>query len=135
MLFLGYLNPEQDASAFDDDGWFRTGDLGSLDEDGYVTVSGRLKDVIIRRGENISATEVEGVLYDHPKVADVVVVGVPDAELGERAVAVAIARRADDPPALDELAAGASVRVWRSRSGPSDSRSSTTSRATRAGSR
>ena len=117
VLFLGYLNPRQDASAFDDDGWFRTGDLGALDADGYVTVSGRLKDVIIRRGENISATEVEGVLYDHPKVADVVVVGVPDAELGERAVAVAIARRADDPPALDELArwcerAGLAKQKW-----------------------
>ncbi len=117
VLFRGYLNGERDAAAFDDDGWFRTGDLGSLDDDGYVTVSGRLKDVIIRRGENISATEVEGVLYDHPKVADVVVVGVPDPLLGERAVAVVIPRSADDLPTLAELtaacdAAGLAKQKW-----------------------
>ena len=85
---LGYLDPALDADAFDDDGWFRTGDLGRVDDDGNVTITGRLKDVIIRKGENISAKEVEDLLYTHPKVADVAVIGLPDAERGERVCAV-----------------------------------------------
>jgi non-ribosomal peptide synthetase component E (peptide arylation enzyme) len=77
-----------DKDAFDDDGYFRTGDLGKLDADGNVTITGRLKDIIIRKGENISAKEVEDLLFQHPKVADVAVIGLPDPASGEIACAV-----------------------------------------------
>ena len=69
-------------------GYFRSGDLGVVDAEGYVTITGRLKDVIIRHGENISAKEVEDLLYEHPAVADVAVIGLPDPKTGERACAV-----------------------------------------------
>jgi cyclohexanecarboxylate-CoA ligase len=88
MLFRGYTDPEQTAAAFDDDGFFRTGDLGVIRDDGHVCVTGRLKDVIIRKGENIGAQEVESALYEHPRVAAVAVIGLPDRERGERVCAV-----------------------------------------------
>jgi acyl-CoA synthetase (AMP-forming)/AMP-acid ligase II len=84
----GYLDASLDAEAFDDEGFFRTGDLGFVDAEGYVVITGRLKDVIIRKGENISAKEVEDLLYTHEKVADVAVIGLPDPSLGERCCAV-----------------------------------------------
>ena len=74
----GYTDPALDAEAFDDDGLFRTGDLGHLRHDGHVMLTGRLKDIIIRKGENISAKEIEDLLYTHPKVGDVAVIGLPD---------------------------------------------------------
>ena len=86
QLMVGYLDAALDAEAFDDDGYFRTGDLGRLDERGMLVITGRLKDVIIRKGENVSAKEVEDHLYTHPKVADVAVIGLPDAERGEHGV-------------------------------------------------
>jgi acyl-CoA synthetase (AMP-forming)/AMP-acid ligase II len=104
VVCAGYLDPERDAEAFDADGFFRTGDLGHVDADGYVTVSGRLKDVIIRKGENISAKEVEDVLYAHPAVAEVAVIGLPDPVLGERCCAVVLAVAGRQPPTLDEVA-------------------------------
>ncbi len=88
MVFRGYTDPAATAEAFDDDGWFRTGDLGHLRSDGHVVLTGRLKDVIIRKGENISAQEIEHLLYAHPKVGDVAVIGLPDRERGERVCAV-----------------------------------------------
>jgi cyclohexanecarboxylate-CoA ligase len=88
QLCRGYLDPSLDAEAFDADGFFRTGDLGSLDAEGFIRITGRLKDVIIRKGENISAQEVENLLYGHPKVADAAVIGLPDPALGERCCAV-----------------------------------------------
>jgi acyl-CoA synthetase (AMP-forming)/AMP-acid ligase II len=88
QVIRGYLDPQLDAEAFDDQGYFRSGDLGMVDEEGYVTITGRLKDVIIRHGENISAKEVEDLLYAHPAVADVAVIGLPDPRTGERACAV-----------------------------------------------
>ncbi len=88
QVIRGYLDPSLDADAFDADGYFRSGDLGIVDPDGYVTITGRLKDVIIRHGENISAKEVEDLLYAHPAVADVAVIGLPDPVTGERACAV-----------------------------------------------
>jgi acyl-CoA synthetase (AMP-forming)/AMP-acid ligase II len=94
MVCKGYLDSSLDADAFVD-GWFRTGDLGMIDEDGYVTITGRLKDVIIRKGENISAKEVEDVINTHASVAEVAVVGLPDDERGELACAVMV-------PATDE---------------------------------
>jgi acyl-CoA synthetase (AMP-forming)/AMP-acid ligase II len=88
QLFRGYLDARLDAAAFDDDGFFRTGDLGRIDADGYLVITGRTKDVIIRKGENISAKEVEDLLYTHANVADVAVIGLPDPALGERCCAV-----------------------------------------------
>jgi acyl-CoA synthetase (AMP-forming)/AMP-acid ligase II len=87
-MFVGYVDPVLTAAAFDENGFFRTGDIGHLDADGYVVITGRLKDVIIRKGENISAKEVEDLLYEHEKVSDVAVIGLPDAASGERVCAV-----------------------------------------------
>ena len=86
-----FLSPPECAgvvAAFDADGWFRSGDLGRLDADGFLTITGRLKDVIIRKGENISAKEIEDLLHGHPDVAEAAVVGLPDPALGERCCAV-----------------------------------------------
>jgi acyl-CoA synthetase (AMP-forming)/AMP-acid ligase II len=88
MVFHGYTDPALTKEAFDDDGYFRTGDLGKLRPDGHITLTGRLKDVIVRKGENISAKEIEDLLYTHPKVVEVAVVGLPDTERGERVCAV-----------------------------------------------
>ncbi|WP_027141049.1 AMP-binding protein [Pseudofrankia saprophytica] len=101
----GYTDDEATAAAFDEDGWFRTGDLGFLRPDGHVTLTGRLKDVIIRKGENVSAKEVEDLLYQHPKVVAVAVVGLPDAERGELVCAVVEPAPGAAPPTLAELAA------------------------------
>ena len=94
MVCRGYMDEALTAASFDGD-WFHTGDVGHLDADGYVTLTGRVKDIIIRKGENISATEIEDLLFAHPKVADAGVIGLPDEERGERVCAVV------------ELAAGA----------------------------
>ena len=87
------------------DGWVHMGDLGRLDEDGFLQVLGRKKDLIIRGGTNINPHEVEQAIRRHPSVADVCVVGRPDRELGERAVAFVVARKAGDPPDLEHLTA------------------------------
>ncbi|AYC40491.1 class I adenylate-forming enzyme family protein [Streptomyces griseorubiginosus] len=84
----GYLDPAQTAEAFDEEGYLRTGDLGHLTATGHLVLTGRLKDVIIRKGENISAKEIEDLLAAHPAVGDVAVIGLPDAERGERVCAV-----------------------------------------------
>ncbi len=88
MVCRGYTNPDLTAEAFDEDGYFRTGDIGHLRPDGHVVLTGRLKDIIIRKGENISAKEIEDLLYAHPGVGDVAVIGLPDRERGERVCAV-----------------------------------------------
>ncbi|UGQ09232.1 AMP-binding protein [Yinghuangia sp. ASG 101] len=88
MVFKGYTDPALNDEAFDADGFFRTGDLGKVRADGHLALTGRLKDVIIRKGENISAREIEDLLFAHPKVADVAVVGLDDRERGERVCAV-----------------------------------------------
>jgi fatty-acyl-CoA synthase len=85
-----YKNPGATSAAIDEDGWLHTGDLATMDENGYVKVTGRLKDMIIRGGENIYPREVEEFLYTHPAVMDVQVVGVPDERLGEEAAAFVI---------------------------------------------
>jgi len=103
QLCRGYLDASLDAEAFDADGFFRTGDLGRVDAAGFVSITGRLKDVIIRKGENISAREIEDLLYTHPKVADVAVIGLPDPALGERCCAVVACR--DEPLGFDEMVA------------------------------
>jgi acyl-CoA synthetase (AMP-forming)/AMP-acid ligase II len=94
----GYLDPAQTAEAFDEDGFLITGDVGRLTESGHLVLTGRLKDVIIRKGENISAKEIEDLLHRHPAVGDVAVIGLPDADRGERVCAVV-----EQPPGADEL--------------------------------
>ncbi len=91
-LFVGYSEPALNAGAFAPGGWFRTGDRGELSADGWLTVTGRIKDVIIRGGENISVAEIEGVLEAHPDVHHAVAVGAPDARLGERVTAFVVVR-------------------------------------------
>jgi cyclohexanecarboxylate-CoA ligase len=105
QVCLGYVDSSLDAEAFDDDGYFRTGDLGAVDAAGFISVVGRIKDVIIRKGEKISALEVEGVLAAHPSIADVAVVGLPDAETGERACAVVVPADPRRPVGLTDVAA------------------------------
>ena len=100
-LFRGYVDSSLDAAAFDSEGFLRTGDLGSFDEGGWLTITGRLKDVIIRKGENISAKEVEDHLYEHPKVHDVTVIGLPDEARGELVCAIVVA---PDALGFDEMA-------------------------------
>jgi acyl-CoA synthetase (AMP-forming)/AMP-acid ligase II len=104
MLFRGYLDPAHDAEAFDARGWLRTGDLGTLDERGVLRVTGRLKDIIIRKGENISAKEVEDVLHQHPSIADVAAIALPDATRGELCCAVVVVEEGHPPPSLDDVA-------------------------------
>jgi acyl-CoA synthetase (AMP-forming)/AMP-acid ligase II len=105
QMLKGFLDPALDAPAFDENGYFRTGDLGVIDEDGYVVITGRLKDVIIRNAENISAKEVEDLLYTHPKVRDVAVIGLPDPKTGERVCAVVALRDPQAPLGFAEMQA------------------------------
>ncbi len=92
MVTRGYFNqPELTAAHFLDDGFFRTGDQARMDDDGYIRITGRIKDLIIRGGVNISPVDIESVLFSHPKVTNVAVVGMPDPRLGERICAYVIA--------------------------------------------
>jgi cyclohexanecarboxylate-CoA ligase len=116
-LFLGYLDGALDADAFTADGWLRTGDLGTIDADGYLTVTGRAKDVVIRHGEKIPAKEVETVLAGHPAVGQVAVVALPDARTGERACACIVVVPGASAPTLGDLTAfcasrGLAKRRW-----------------------
>lgn len=103
MVFKGYRNAALNTEAFDAEGRFRTGDLGVRREDGHVTLTGRLKDVIIRKGENISAKEIEDLLYTHPKVADVAVIGLADPSTGERCCAVVVPTDPAQPLGFAEM--------------------------------
>jgi acyl-CoA synthetase len=102
-LCLGYIDEALTESAFDDDGWYRTGDIGMLDADGYLTIVDRKSDIIIRGGENISALEVEDVLLTMSGVAEAVVVSAPDARLGEHAAAVLRLKPGHAAPTLDDI--------------------------------
>jgi acyl-CoA synthetase (AMP-forming)/AMP-acid ligase II len=104
-LCLGYTDPELTAAAFDADGWYRTGDVGVLDEDGYLSITDRVSDIIIRGGENISAQEVEDVLLRMDSIIEIAVVGVPDDKFGERAAAVVRVREGARAPDLEALRA------------------------------
>lgn len=88
MLFRRYTDPALTTEAFDAEGYFHTGDLGHLRPDGHLVLTGRLKDIIIRKGENISAQEIEDLVHTHPAVAQAAVIGLPDRERGERVCAV-----------------------------------------------
>ena len=103
--FLGYQDPAADADAFVDGTWFRTGDLARFDEDGYLVVTDRVKDIIIRGGENISAREVEEVLARHPAVAEIAVCAAPDDFWGESVCAVVVPRDGEEAPTVEELGA------------------------------
>ncbi|AWK09721.1 cyclohexanecarboxylate-CoA ligase [Streptomyces spongiicola] len=100
----GYLDPGQTADAFDADGFLRTGDLGHLTGSGHLVLTGRRKDVIIRKGENISAREIEDLLHEHPRVGEAAVIGLPDAERGERVCAVVEQPGGARPLTLGEIA-------------------------------
>jgi long-chain acyl-CoA synthetase len=101
-VMRGYYNrPEETRAAFTPDGWFRTGDLGWLDADGYLTISGRIKELIVRDGEKIMPREVEEVLERHPRVFDVAVLGEPDGPRGD--AVVAYVTPAEDVPTAQEL--------------------------------
>ena len=104
-LCLGYLDPELSAKAFDDEGWYHTGDIGVLDDDGYLTITDRKSDLIVRGGENISALEVEEALLAMPEVAEAVVVAAPDERFGERVVGVLRIRPGHELPDRDRLRA------------------------------
>jgi fatty-acyl-CoA synthase len=120
-VMTGYFDdPEATAEALDADGWLHTGDLGSMDVHGYLRIEGRLKDMIIRGGENIYPREIEDVLYTHPGVLEVAVVGVPDSDWGEVVAAFVQARAGYrlDESELDafchrHLAAYKVPRIWR----------------------
>jgi acyl-CoA synthetase (AMP-forming)/AMP-acid ligase II len=110
QMLVGYLHPEDEAESFDDEGYFRTGDIGSWEREALV-VTGRVKDLIIRNGENISPKEVEDILIDHPVIAEVAVVGLPDARTGEQACAVIVCSDGQGPDvgALREFLEGYGV--------------------------
>ncbi|MEW2632778.1 AMP-binding protein [Streptomyces sp. NPDC048389] len=101
----GYLDPVATAAAFDADGFLSTGDLGHLTDTGHLVITGRAKDVIIRKGENISAKEIEDLLHGHASVGDVAVIGLPDPERGERVCAVVERARDAADPTLSDLTA------------------------------
>src|SRR5262249_56088215 len=90
--FLGYVHPEDNDGAFDEDGYFRMGDLGRRVHERYLVITGRKKDIIIRSGENISPKEVEDVLATHAAVADVAIVSMPSRETGEKGCALLVPR-------------------------------------------
>jgi cyclohexanecarboxylate-CoA ligase len=102
-LFVGYLDPELNTAAFTDDGWFRTGDRAVIDADGYVQITGRTKDIIVRGGENISAKEIEDLLFEHPDIADVAVVGMPDPVMVERICAYVVPAHPSAAPTFDDI--------------------------------
>ena len=102
--FLGYYKePEMSAAAVDRTGWFHSGDLGTMDEEGNIRLIGRIKDMIIRGGENLYPTEIEEVLYTHPKVKECQVVGVPDDRLGEKTAACIIPKKAGERVSREEI--------------------------------
>jgi len=92
QMLVGYVHPEDEASVFDAEGYYRTGDLGRWVDGDYLVIAGRIKDIIIRNGENIAPKEVEDLLLAHPDIAEIAIVGLPDARTGERACAVIVPR-------------------------------------------
>jgi acyl-CoA synthetase (AMP-forming)/AMP-acid ligase II len=117
QVMAGYLDTALDGDAFDGEGYLRTGDLGRLDSGGNVVITGRLKDVIIRKGENISAQAAEDEVLRHPAVAEAAVIGLPDPEAGEMACAVIVPREGHPAPTLAQLTAflresGVHKRQW-----------------------
>ena len=102
-IMKGYWNnPEATAAAIDPEGWFHTGDIGYMDEDGFLYIADRLKDMVITGGENVYPAEVESALYDHPAIAEIAIIGLPDDQWGEAVVAIAALKQGTDLE-LEEL--------------------------------
>ncbi|MCB1687410.1 MAG: AMP-binding protein, partial [Halioglobus sp.] len=97
QMLAGYVHSEDEATVFDAEGYYRTGDLGYWIDDNYLVISGRIKDIIIRNGENIAPKEVEDLLLGHPDIIEAAIVGLPDAKTGERACAVLVVRDKAQP--------------------------------------
>lgn len=97
QMLVGYRNPEDERDSFDDEGYFRTGDLAQWVDDDYLVVTGRAKDIIIRSGENIAPKEIEDILAGHPDIVEIAIVGLPDTRTGERACAVIVPKAAPGP--------------------------------------
>ena len=105
QTMIGYFNmPEATAAAIDPEQWLHSGDLGAMDTRGYISITGKLKDLIIRGGEKIYPREIEEVLFTHPAVSNVAVVGIPDERWGEQVAAVISLVQPDSPPSTEELA-------------------------------
>ncbi|MFN8162310.1 MAG: 3-phosphoshikimate 1-carboxyvinyltransferase [Solirubrobacterales bacterium] len=104
-LFEGYLDrPDLTEAALTPDGWYRSGDLATIDEDGYLRITGRVKDIVNRGGEKVPVAEIEQLLHRHPLVADVAIVAMPDQRLGERACAFVVLRQETSPEGFDLVA-------------------------------
>jgi acyl-CoA synthetase (AMP-forming)/AMP-acid ligase II len=97
QMLVGYVHPDDEASVFDAEGYYRTGDLGRWVDGDYLVIAGRIKDIIIRNGENIAPKEVEDLLAAHADIAEIAIVGLPDAKTGERACAVIVPRGSAQP--------------------------------------
>jgi acyl-CoA synthetase (AMP-forming)/AMP-acid ligase II len=108
-MFAGYTDPTLNAAAFDEDGWFCTGDIGVMDEQGYYSITDRTKDIIIRGGENISAAEVEEALAKMPSVLEVAAVAAPDERYGERVCAFFRCREGGAAPTMEAMRAHLTV--------------------------
>lgn len=105
-VFMGYFDePELTARALDEEGWYYSGDLCRMDETGYIKITGRKKDIIVRGGENISSREVEDILLQHPKIHDACVVAMPDERLGERSCAYVVLKAPHHSLSLEEVVA------------------------------
>ena len=105
-VFMGYFDePELTARALDEEGWYYSGDLCGMDEAGYIKITGRKKDIIVRGGENISSREVEDILLQHPKIHDACVVAMPDERLGERSCAYVVLKAPHHSLSLEEVVA------------------------------
>ncbi|MCH9246334.1 medium-chain fatty-acid--CoA ligase [Escherichia coli] len=105
-VFMGYFDePELTAHALDEEGWYYSGDLCRMDEAGYIKITGRKKDIIVRGGENISSREVEDILLQHPKIHDACVVAMPDERLGERSCAYVVLKAPHHSLSLEEVVA------------------------------
>ncbi|EEW3790361.1 cyclohexanecarboxylate-CoA ligase [Escherichia coli] len=105
-VFMGYVDePELTARALDEEGWYYSGDLCRMDEAGYIKITGRKKDIIVRGGENISSREVEDILLQHPKIHDACVVAMPDERLGERSCAYVVLKAPHHSLSLEEVVA------------------------------
>jgi acyl-CoA synthetase (AMP-forming)/AMP-acid ligase II len=111
QMMVGYIHSEDEISSFDEDGFYRTGDQGCWVDGDHLVVTGRIKDLIIRNGENISPKEIEDLLVGHPAISEIAIVGIPDPRTGERAVAVIVPRpdAAPDIASLSEFLAGHGV--------------------------